>query len=60
MFELMADAEPCPPVRLVEAKVEATTSEALVVDVLSEFLYLSETEKPDGRPRCTSTLDDVE
>lgn len=44
MFELMAAMEPCPGEAIVEAVVEATSNEDLVVDTLSELLYLSETE----------------
>ena len=44
MFELMADVGPCPADRTVEVTVEATSTEDLVVDALSELLYLSETE----------------
>ncbi|HEX6301817.1 MAG TPA: archease [Acidimicrobiia bacterium] len=44
MFELMAAIETCPDDQIVEAAVEATSNEDLVVDTLSELLYLSETE----------------
>jgi SHS2 domain-containing protein len=44
MFELMAAIEGCPDDHTVEATVEATSTEDLVVDTLSELLYLSETE----------------
>ncbi|HSM45107.1 MAG TPA: archease [Acidimicrobiia bacterium] len=44
MFELMATAD-CPDaVTMVTADVEASTREDLVVDTLSELLYLFETE----------------
>lgn len=44
MFELMATAE-CPATgTTVTADVEASTREDLVVDALSELLYISETE----------------
>lgn len=44
MFELMAAIEACPGEHTVEATVEATSAEDLVIDSLSELLYLSETE----------------
>lgn len=44
MFELMAAIGGCPDDHTVEATVEATSTEDLVVDTLSELLYLSETE----------------
>jgi SHS2 domain-containing protein len=44
MFELMAELETCPGNSTVEATVEAASHEDLVVDTLSELLYLSETE----------------
>jgi SHS2 domain-containing protein len=44
MFELMGEIEPCPGGREQRAEVRATTAEDLVVDCLSELLYLSETE----------------
>jgi len=44
MFELMAALEPCPDDLTVEAVVEVSSKEDLVVDALSELLYLSETE----------------
>ena len=44
MFELMADADCSEPPRTVETTVEAESREDLIVDVLSELLYLSETE----------------
>jgi SHS2 domain-containing protein len=44
MFELMADIRDCPDDRSVDTTVEASSPEDLVVDVLSELLYLSETE----------------
>jgi SHS2 domain-containing protein len=49
MFELMASVDSCPEGHRVEAVVEATSAEDLVVDTLSELLYLSETE---GRHLC--------
>lgn len=44
MFELMAEVEDCTDGRSVETTVEAESTEDLVVDTLSELLYLSETE----------------
>lgn len=44
MFELMAPVDPCPGDRQAEVEMTATTNEDLVVDCLSELLYLSETE----------------
>jgi SHS2 domain-containing protein len=44
MFELMAAIEACPDDQTAEATVEAASAEDLVVDTLSELLYLSETE----------------
>ena len=44
MFELMASVDVCPDDHRVEALTEATSAEDLVVDTLSELLYLSETE----------------
>lgn len=42
MFELMASVDPCPTEPRFTITVEASTNEALVVDCLSELLYLSE------------------
>jgi SHS2 domain-containing protein len=44
MFELMARVDPCPEAHRVETTIEASSSADLVVDALSELLYLSETE----------------
>lgn len=44
MFGLMGRPDPCAPGRHVEAAVESTSREELVVDVLSELLYHSEVE----------------
>lgn len=43
MFELMARVDPCPPTGGIEVEVNASTLEDLVVDLLSELLYESET-----------------
>lgn len=42
MFELMAPIDPCPGDAEVTATVEASTVDDLVVDSLSELLYLAE------------------
>jgi SHS2 domain-containing protein len=44
MFALMAQPENCVPDSVVEADVESTSKEELVVDALSELLYHSEVE----------------
>lgn len=44
MFELMAVIEPCPDEIALGTTVTAGTNEDLVVDCLSELLFLSETE----------------
>lgn len=44
MFELMAPVDPCPGDEEVKATVEASTIADLVVDSLSELLYLAEAE----------------
>lgn len=44
MFELMAVIEPCPDDIALGTTVTASTNEDLVVDCLSELLFLSETE----------------
>jgi SHS2 domain-containing protein len=44
MFELMADVADCADGRSVDTTVQASSTEDLVVDVLSELLYMSETE----------------
>lgn len=44
MFELMAAVKDCPAGRSVDLTVQSRSTEDLVVDVLSELLYLSETE----------------
>ncbi len=44
MFELMAPVDPCPADRQSTAEIAASTVEDLVVDCLSELLYLSEVE----------------
>ncbi len=44
MFELMAVVEPCPDEIALGTTVTAITNEDLVVDCLSELLFLSETE----------------
>lgn len=44
MFELMATVDPCPDASAYEMRVAASSVEDLVVDALSELLYLSETE----------------
>lgn len=44
MFQLMSSIEPCPEASTAQATVEASAVEDLVVDSLSELLYLSETE----------------
>lgn len=42
MFELMAPLEPCPAGSIVETTVAADSAEELVVDALSDLLYLAE------------------
>ena len=44
MFDLMAAVAPCPHDVVVEVKVNAPTLEDLVVELLSELLYESETQ----------------
>jgi SHS2 domain-containing protein len=44
MFELMAPVEPCPAGSVVETAVTADSAEELVVDALSDLLYLAEIE----------------
>jgi SHS2 domain-containing protein len=44
MFELMAPVEPCPAASVVETTVTADSVEDLVVDSLSDLLYLAEIE----------------
>ncbi len=44
MFELMAVVDPCPDSTVLATTVSASTDEDLVVDCLSEILFLSETE----------------
>lgn len=44
MFELMAEVDPCPAEPRFTARVEASTNEDLVVDCLSQLLYMSEIE----------------
>lgn len=44
MFELMAPVDPCPAGTEVDATVTASTVDDLVVDSLSELLYIAETE----------------
>lgn len=44
MFELMGDIDPCPGGREDSVEIRAATTEDLVVDCLSELLYISETE----------------
>jgi SHS2 domain-containing protein len=44
MFELMGDVEDCSDGRSVQTTVESRSVEDLIVDSLSELLYLSETE----------------
>jgi len=44
MFELMAVIEPCPDEVALGTTVTANTNEDLVVDCLSELLFLAETE----------------
>ncbi len=44
MFELMATVDPCPASTEVETAVTASTIDDLVVDALSDLIYLAETE----------------
>lgn len=45
MFELMAGSEQCQPTHRLTAQVSAASAEELVVDVLSELLYLAERDR---------------
>lgn len=44
MFEVMAPVEPCPSARELTTTISAKSREEMVVDCLSELLYLAETE----------------
>jgi len=44
MFQLMGKVEPCPSDDTIEVELAAPTPEDLVVEILSELLYVSEVE----------------